>query len=408
MEAPYVFEKPLGFHDRTPEAQAKADALIARWLDLFRRFGYRRVSTPTLEYAATIGRASPVASAKMIQLFDAEGRLVVFRPDMTTPIARLAASTLKSEPLPLRLSYAEAIYRLPHVEQDGRAEFTQVGVELIGVPAESGDLEALYLAALALATAGVSQAALVVSDAALLERVFETLHLAAAERERLMTALTRRDYAAFAELARGMPPTLSAALLALLEAQSAETVRRFLDRLDDAAPAADVRRAAEALLRLLDDAQALFPDIAFVPDLTLVAGLEYYTGVFFEGYAVGSGAPIVRGGRYDRLLKRFGRAAPATGFALDLERTLDLVALPTASRPLAVVRFPEHKRREAFQTARDLAADGYEVVMHPALEPMERPLGGAKLVDLTGDAADRPHGERKTGAGMQDSIEGRR
>ena len=51
-------------------------------------------------------------------------------------------------------------------------------------------------------------------------------------------------------------------------------------------------------------------------DLTMIGDFSYYTGMTFEGYAAELGSPVCSGGRYDNLLQQFGRALPATGFAL--------------------------------------------------------------------------------------------
>ena len=63
-------------------------------------------------------------------------------------------------------------------------------------------------------------------------------------------------------------------------------------------------------------------------DLRLMAQRDYYTGVLFEGYADRLGFPICSGGRYDHLLAQFGRPAPATGFALKIDRILEISQWP--------------------------------------------------------------------------------
>ncbi|QZA32783.1 ATP phosphoribosyltransferase regulatory subunit [Hydrogenibacillus sp. N12] len=408
MDGAYAFEKPLGFHDRPPALMARMEALTARWLELFARYGYRRVSTPALEFQATIGRYARVAPAKMFPLFDAEGRLVVLRPDMTTPIARLAASTLRSTPLPLRLSYAEPVFRLPQAGEEGQAERWQVGVELIGVGPGAGDLEALVVAAEALIAAGVPEPAFVVGDAALVPLVFAALRLKEAERSALETALLRRDFAAFSSVAGRIGGDVGAALAALigpLQPERADALGRSLRALTRAsgdAAAVDAARAVEerlsALLDLLADAASLFPDVRWLADPAFVPDLEYYTGIVFEGYGRGAGAPLVRGGRYDHLLGRFGREAPATGFALDLERTLAIVEVPLPSRPRTAIRIQKGNRRQAFEEARRRVAAGETVELVEEREDRVGDAGGASGATGEGGAGHRAGGAR-TGEG---------
>jgi len=57
-------------------------------------------------------------------------------------------------------------------------------------------------------------------------------------------------------------------------------------------------------------------------DLGEVRGFDYYSGVHFEAYVTGLGAPLVGGGRYDQMLAHFGYDCPATGFAFETGRAL--------------------------------------------------------------------------------------
>jgi ATP phosphoribosyltransferase regulatory subunit len=82
------------------------------------------------------------------------------------------------------------------------------------------------------------------------------------------------------------------------------------------APAA---RALDELEQAVAIARRLAPEAQFTADLGDVRGFEYYTGLRFAGYAQGAGDAVVRGGRYDELVARYGRPARAVGFAVDIE-----------------------------------------------------------------------------------------
>ena len=66
-------------------------------------------------------------------------------------------------------------------------------------------------------------------------------------------------------------------------------------------------------------------------DLGMVHQIDYYTGVVFRGYVEGAGAPVLSGGRYDKLVEMFGRSAEATGFAVDIDAVAG--CLPAAAPP---------------------------------------------------------------------------
>ncbi|MDF2911438.1 MAG: phosphoribosyltransferase regulatory subunit, partial [Sporolactobacillus laevolacticus] len=123
MSQPYMFEKPLGLRDTLPQAQQEISRLEMIFQRELQRWGYDFIKTPALEYAETIGRASAIADHRLFKFLDAEGHPVVLRPDMTTPIARIAASSLRQAPLPLRLAYTADLYRSQRKEGGHPSEF---------------------------------------------------------------------------------------------------------------------------------------------------------------------------------------------------------------------------------------------------------------------------------------------
>src|SRR5690606_25326549 len=141
------------------------------------------------------------------------------------------------------------------------------------------------------------------------------------------------------------------------------------DRLEFLRPQMRSRRVENAVRHLREMWEALEDFGAsrhVVLDLSLVGSLHYYTGVYFEGYALPSSFPLVSGGRYDRLLERFGRPAPATGFALKTDRLME--ASPAADREMERVAlfYPRSARREAIRRAQELRREGKAVILHVA------------------------------------------
>ena len=104
---------PEGVRDQLPREAAQMRRLADRLSDVFGTWGYREVVTPGLEYLETVtaGAGSQGRREDLYQLFDRKGRTLALRPDMTTPIARVAATKMAGEPLPLRLSYFAPVYR---------------------------------------------------------------------------------------------------------------------------------------------------------------------------------------------------------------------------------------------------------------------------------------------------------
>lgn len=357
---------PEGVKDRLPREAARVRELSTRLDETFRRWGYREVLTPAFEYLESVaaGTGSLTRREDLYQFFDRRGRTLALRPDMTAPIARLAATKLGSEPLPLRLSYMANVFRHRETRAGALHEIWQAGVELIGAEGALADAEVVALACAALAETGLTGFQVGIGHVDLVEGVLEEAQVAPELADELKVALVARDLVAFekAVATAGLPPERAALLLALTAfhgdfaaAQAAfgglksERVQRAL------------RQIGETLGFLA--AYGVSTQVSLDPGLARALG--YYTGIVFEGYAPGVGAPVLGGGRYDGLLNDFGSSATATGFALDIERLL--VALERTGRPApevgprVLVGYAPGRAAEALVLAQQLRSEGQRV-----------------------------------------------
>lgn len=156
MSKLFMFEKPLGMRDTLPELfELKRKLRNAIGLEVT-RWGYEQIATPTLEFYETVGQSSAILDQQLFKLLDQEGNTLVLRPDMTAPIARIAASTLRSGQRPLRLTYDAPVFRAQQREGGRPAEFEQIGCELIGDGSSSADAEIIALMAASMKEAGLS------------------------------------------------------------------------------------------------------------------------------------------------------------------------------------------------------------------------------------------------------------
>jgi len=127
--------------------------------NIFSSHGYFEVQTPTFEfYDVFADESGEVDQTSMMKFFDREGRIMVLRPDITTPIARLVATKLQDAPLPKRISYIGSAFR----DGDAHAgaiqkEFTQAGVELIGQNSPEADAEVIAITIKALLDVGLTE-----------------------------------------------------------------------------------------------------------------------------------------------------------------------------------------------------------------------------------------------------------
>jgi ATP phosphoribosyltransferase regulatory subunit len=294
------------------ELRAVEGALRGR----FAAYGYREVMTPVLEFAEVIDRAQEAGLRDAFRLFDDTGRVLVLRPDLTIPTARLAATRMADHPGPVRVSYLARVFRPPSPGRPRASEQRQAGIELIGEGGPGGDAEALALLVDSLRASGLEGLRVGVGDVSLTAAVLDGLGVAPAMRERMRAALGARNFVEWRRLARTAAGEGSRADL-LVALPTLRGGPELLDRISGEIPAAAAACARlGAMLDLLDGLG--FAD-AVVLDLGVLREWRYYSGVVFEAYAPGVGAPIAMGGRYDDLAGRFGSPRPAVGFGITLD-----------------------------------------------------------------------------------------
>src|SRR5207244_2997015 len=170
-EAPEV---PPGMRDLLPGEAARARGVTDRLLARLRRWGYREVATPTIEYFDTLVRGEGTeAGDRLFKLVDRGGELLALRPEMTTPVARLITTHLRGRPLPLRLAYAGQVFRGSETGSGRLREFPQVGCELIGADTLEADAEIVALAVDALAASGAAECSVSLGHVGFLRGILE-------------------------------------------------------------------------------------------------------------------------------------------------------------------------------------------------------------------------------------------
>ncbi|MBD3879941.1 MAG: ATP phosphoribosyltransferase regulatory subunit [Quinella sp. 1Q5] len=316
-----LLETPYGTQDFLPREAAAKRAVEDKIFKLFASFGYDEVVTPTMEYLETLTTASGRAQEPhLFKMFDRNNRTLALRHEMTTPIARLVVSRLKDSPTPIKLSYNTNVFRFRTNQPGRQCEFYQAGVELIGISNAFADAEVISLAAQALNVAGLENFKICLGQVDFAGGLMA--NLPSDVQNEVKSAIERHDIVALDNLnvdnALKLIPTLQGGKEILSAAQSIannERSRRAIDNLTE-------------IYRLLE-VYGVADKITF--DLGLIRDFEYYTGMVFEAYSPGVGYSLAGGGRYDNMLKDFGAARAATGFALGIERILDAMKFQNVS-----------------------------------------------------------------------------
>jgi ATP phosphoribosyltransferase regulatory subunit len=304
-----------------------------------RRWGYRHVITPLVESMDVLELGLGTDQRRRLFKFtDSQGDVVALVGERTVPVARLVAGKLRAASLPLRLCYAGPVLSTDEGRFQHRRETYQVGAELIGAGGAVADAEVIALAARCMEATGIRRYQIDVGHAEFFHGIMDAVRLPEDIKAAVRAALAARDFVALEALLEGTP-LKSAEHELLLQFPALRGGPEILD----AAGGLVRNRRSEAALAQLGKVRELLSthgigDVV-VLDLGAIRDFDYYTGVIFEGYGPDFGRPVAQGGRYDTLLERFGRPAPATGFMIQLDLVSEMLtrgaALPRIDAAIA-------------------------------------------------------------------------
>ena len=332
-ETPRKFATSPGTRDVLPPESTRLLDVQAEIRDRFRLFGFREVVTPALEYSEVI--EEPGLRDAAYKLFDRDNQMLLLRPEMTTPIARLVAQRLAGSPEPHKLSYVLPAYRRTSVGRGQSAELYQAGVEVVGSASPREDAATIALLVDVLQNLGLrapSDFAVVLGQSAFYSGYLR--HVAPDLAMPVTKALAAKDLVAVDALAKDLPDGVAAGIRGIPRLVGSATDGSVVEQAERFA-VGEAKAALESLMEILRHLKAHGALGAVILDLGLIGRHDYYTGAIYEAYASGLGFTIANGGRYDNLLKRFGTDMPATGFAIYLERLLSV--LPEEEAPPLLV-----------------------------------------------------------------------
>jgi len=310
-----------GMYDVLPEQSwlwQRAEGIMR---NLFQQYGYREIRFPVVEktalFCSAIGEVTDIVEKEMYTFLDRKGESLSLRPEGTAPCVRALVQNNLMVSGAQKLWYSGPMFRYERPQKGRNRQFQQVGVEYFGNPGPQADAELLILG----------------------QRLWETLgfdsqkHAIRLEINSLGTGESRERYrsaliAYFEQHKDLLDEDASRRLysnpLRILDSKNPamqELIANaplLMDYLDDES----LKHHAE-LKRLLDAA-----GVAYVENPRLVRGLDYYSKTVFEWVSdeLGAQGTVCAGGRYDGLVERQGgKATPAVGFALGLDRLLLLI-----------------------------------------------------------------------------------
>ena len=338
--------------------------------DTLYSFGYMPIDTPTFEYFDTFSKeVGTTASNELYKFFDREGNTLVLRPDITPSIARAAAMYFNEDDTPTRLCYSGNVFVNHHSHQGRMDESTQIGGELIGDSSEEADSEILALCVNGLKKVGISDFLISVGHVDICQGLIEAAKLDDDATEQLLNLIENKNFYGMVELLESYKiPANLIDLFSVLN-QMYSKPADFAEVKERSRAYTKVYNAFCYLEKLYDllEAYGVTDFISIEPGLH--TNFKYYTGIVFAGYTYEYGEPILKGGRYDKLLSHFGPELPAIGLAYYVDALCAAIERQKVKveydNKIEVIVYKKDQYKTAVAKGAQLRATGKRVMLVP-------------------------------------------
>ena len=310
--------------DFTVDECKRRTKIIETITERFSKWGYSEVSTPIVEYYKTFNhKTQDLKEEEMYKFFDSRGRILVLRPDMTVPVARLVNTKLKDMKLPLKLFYNAEVFRVHESFEGKRNEYLDCGIELIGASGEKTDLEVLVTALEVLKALDTKKEfKLEIGNVNILKSALKDMNLSIDNQNKVIELINKKSLTSLREYLDDIE----------IRKEYKEFLNKFpwlfggyemIKKAKGLAFNEDMKKNIEYLENLYLNLQKLGYEKYLSVDISMVPRVNYYSGIIFKGYVKEIGSTVIRGGRYDNLLESFGKSIPAIGFSVDVNLLID-------------------------------------------------------------------------------------
>lgn len=345
-----------GFRDFLPAEKRARDYVEDKIRRVFERFGFEPLETPTLEYAdLLLGKYGDEADKLVYRFTDRGERDVALRYDQTVPTARVLSQYQNELGKGFRRYQIQNVFRADKPQKGRYREFTQCDADIFGVKSELADAEILAVYAAIYQELGLTDLVIEYNDR---ETLTQTLTPYATDGVSVASIIQSVD-----KLDKQAPAEVAAELVA--KGLAPERATQALEAIKQATPSP---RLAE-ITRIAIELGVPEATLRFNP--ALARGLDYYTGLIFEGKIPGFTGSVGGGGRYDRLIPSLGGPdIPAVGFGLGFDRTVEvmlareLIQSGATTRVLVTI-FGQELQGQALQAAAALRTAGINTELYP-------------------------------------------
>lgn len=362
-----LLHTPEGVRDIYNEECEKKNKLQENLRDILKKYGYHAIQTPTFEFFDVFNHeVGTIPPKDLFKFFDREGNTLVLRPDITPSIARAASKYFMDEDMPIRLSYMGNTFINNSSYQGRLKESTQLGAELVGDCSVDADAEIIALVIELLLTAGLKDFQVSIGQVDFFKSLINEAQIDEETEDTLRECITNKNIFGVEEILtfQNFNAELKEVFLKMT------SLFGSVEILSQAKKITSNKRAIQALERLekiyeVLNYYGLEQYVSF--DLGMLNSYQYYTGVIFRAFTFGTGDAIVKGGRYDHLLERFGKNSPSIGFAVVIDQLMNALSRQKIEIPYkndtTLILYLEAQRQEAIRLAMNLRKNSCNVEM---------------------------------------------
>ncbi|SFK62942.1 ATP phosphoribosyltransferase regulatory subunit [Lachnospiraceae bacterium KH1T2] len=363
-----LLHTPEGVRDIYGDEMVEMITLETTLRKKVRSFGYQDIETPSFEYYDIYSHEiGTTPSHEIYKFFDSENNTLALRPDFTPGVVRSAVKYFMEDSLPKRLCYLGKTFSNRSDLQGKLKEITELGVEYLGDESVEADAEMISMAVELLKSVGLKDFQICIGNEEYFRGLAEAAGLSKAEEEELSEHIRNKNYFGTMDLIDGLSVNdeIKQGLASFSDFAGGPEI------LDSAlAPVKTIDRSVNALNRLkeLYDRLGVYGVQEYVSfDLGMLSKLNYYTGIVFNAYTFGTGDAVIRGGRYDHLVEKFGKNSAAIGFTVVVDQILNTlkaqhIEILTKYNRMIIV-YDEASYAEAVKLSAELRSEGIDTEM---------------------------------------------
>ncbi len=379
---------PDGYQDILFEECYAKKELESRIRKTFRSYGFYEIETPTIEfYDVFSSDIESFPQEAMVKFLDPKGRILVLRPDITVPVARITATKNKDIQLPIKYSYIGNVFRFNEIGGGRQNEFTQVGVELLGDSSCERDAEIIAVAINTLKAAGLEDFQIDIGQVDFFKGLAEEAGFSERDIAGISRLIDRKDYVGVEELVNrhNISNELKELILKLPGLFGSLDVIEKLKKITKNERSLAALENIEEVINILGD-YGLTKYLSI--DLGMLKGPDYDTGIIFRGFTYGVGFPILSGGRYDSLTSTFGKDCPAIGFSIEINMLMMVLGktLMSKDRPNvdSLICYRKTNRKSAIEIAETLRKQEMNIETMAVTGSLEKGLEYARSKQIGG------------------------